>query len=240
MKNVLVPLAQRKNSQDAIGPMNFARETYLQKLQDQNLLPIFVSHALSATAVDRKFAAADGLLMMGGLDVESNRYTNRPAHEETNPSPERDGLELSLFQRAVAERIPVLGICRGCQVMAVAAGGSLHQHLPDHGLQEKHGESVDGEAYDHVVNISHNVHIKSETKLKHIVGKGEVTVTSGHHQAVKDPGRKLVIAGESPSGVIEAIEHEDDYFCIGLQSHPETQFDGPFEPVFSAFASALQ
>ncbi|PSO45062.1 MAG: peptidase C26 [Parcubacteria group bacterium SW_6_46_9] len=240
MRNVLVPLAQRKSSPDAVGPMNFARVTYLRKLNQHNLMPIFVSQAMSMQTVDRKFAKAHGMLMMGGRDIASNRYSNSKPHQENKPSPERDGFELSLFQRVEAQRIPVLGICRGCQVMAVAAGGSLHQHLPDHDLKETHGESVDGEQYDHVVNITHNVHIKPETTLETIVEKREIEVTSGHHQAVKDPGRKLVVAGESPSGVIEAIEHEDDYFCIGLQSHPETQVDGPFEPVFSAFASALQ
>jgi putative glutamine amidotransferase len=241
MKNVLIPLAQRKSSPDAVGPMNFARETYLRKLNQHNLMPVFVSQAMSMRTVDRKFAKADGLLMMGGRDIASNRYSNDKPHQSNKPAPERDGLELSLFQRTVAERIPVLGICRGCQVMAVAAGGSLHQHLPDHDLKETHGESVDGEQYDHVVNITHKVHITPETTLENIVGKREIEVTSGHHQAVKDPGHKLVVAGESASGVIEAIEHEeDDYFCIGLQSHPETQTNGPFEPVFSEFASALQ
>jgi len=239
MKNVLVPLAQRKNSPDAIGPMNYARETYLRKLNQHSLLPVFVSQVMSLNTIDRKFAAADGMLMMGGLDVASNRYTDDGSHKENEPAPARDGLELSLFQRAVAERKPVLGICRGCQIMAVGAGGSLYQHLPDHDLPEKHGESTDGEAYDHVVNINHKVRIKPETTLDSIIDKREFTVTSGHHQAVKDPGRNLVVAGKSPGGVIEAIEHEGGYFCIGLQSHPETQSDGPFNPVFSAFASAL-
>lgn len=240
MNQVLIPLAQRKQSEEAVGPMNFARETYIRKLQQYNLLPLFVSHAMNDAAVEALFTKADGLLLMGGLDVDSSRYTNQPAHEENKPSPVRDQLEISLLQKAYEKRVPVLGICRGCQVMAVAAGGQLHQHVPDLDVDETHGESVDGEAYNHVVNIEHPVRIKPGTKLEEIVGRHEITVNSGHHQAVKSPGENMQVAAESPAGITEAVEHkQDDYFCVGLQSHPEAQSDGPLEDVFAAFRKVV-
>lgn len=241
MNKVLIPLAQRKQSEEAVGPMNFARETYIRKLQQYNLLPLFVSHAMNDAAVEMLFDKADGLLLMGGLDVDSSQYTNQPAHEENEPSSVRDELEINLLQQAYEQQMPVLGICRGCQVMAVAAGGQLHQHVPDLGVDETHGESVDGEAYDHVVNIEHTVHIKPDTKLEDIVGQRKITVNSGHHQAVKSPGEGMQVAAESPAGITEAVEHRrDGYFCVGLQSHPEAQQNGPLEEVFRAFQEAVR
>lgn len=239
MKKVLVPLEKREQSSDTVGAKNYVRETYMKKLQAYDLLPVFVSHLMSEAAIEEKFSQASGMLLMGGLDITSSWYTNGSAHEETTPSPIRDKLELPLVRRAIKNKLPTLGICRGCQALAVADGGSLYQHLPDLVPEEKHGESVDGEGYSHVVNVEHEIHIKPDTQLADIIDKHKVVVNSGHHQAIKDTGDNFCIAAETPAGVVEAIEHEDNFFCVGLQSHPEAQSDGPLEEVFKAFRLAV-
>lgn len=240
MKSVLVPLEKREHSSEKVGAKNYVRETYMRKLQTYDLLPVFVSHLMSKDAIEEKFNQGSGMLLMGGLDITSSWYTDEPAHEETTPSPVRDELELPLVKRAIKKRLPVLGICRGCQALAVADGGSLYQHLPELVSEETHGKSVDGEGYSHVVNVEHEIHIKPDTQLANIIGEHKVVVNSGHHQAIKDPGSNFRVAAETPAGVVEAIEHKDDFFCLGLQSHPEAQQDGPLENVFASFRTALE
>ncbi len=240
MRNVLVPLEKREQSPDTVGAKNYVRETYMKKLQTYDLLPVFVSHLMNERAIKEKFNQASGMLLMGGLDITPSWYTDQPGHEENTPSPVRDELELPLIKQAIKSRLPVLGICRGCQALAVAEGGSLYQHLPELVSEETHGKSVDGEGYSHVVNVEHEIHIKPDTQLADIIDKHKVVVNSGHHQAIKDPGNNFRIAAETPAGVVEAIEHEGGFFCIGLQSHPEAQQNGPLENVFRAFRAAVE
>jgi putative glutamine amidotransferase len=240
MKNVLIPLEKKEHSSVTVGAKNYIRETYMKKLQNYDLLPVFVSHVMSDAAVEQKFSQASGMLLMGGLDIDSSRYTDDPAHEKSKSSPVRDELEFPLIQRALDNNLPILGICRGCQALAVADGGSLYQHLPEMISEETHGKSVDGEGYGHIADVEHTIYVEPESRLEQIVGQREVVVNSGHHQAIKDPGDNFRITAETPAGVVEAIEHEGDFFCIGLQSHPEAQQDGPLEGVFQAFKAAVE
>ncbi len=240
MQEVLVPLAHHRQNPDTIAPLHYARETYIKRLQEADLLPLFVSPVMKQRAVDKLFNQAKGLFLMGGLDISSEHYTDEPNHEENKVTPVRDEFELQLVDRAIDENMPVLGICRGCQLIAVATGGTLHQHVPDIFTDETHGKSVEGSNYDHVVDVRHPAYIKENTKLYSIVDEQNVTVTSGHHQAVDELGDSMRAAAVSPAGVTEAIEHTDeDYFCVGLQSHPEVHPDGPFDPVFTAFKEAV-
>lgn len=242
MNNVLIPLEYRENSADAVGPKHYARQTYLQKLRKYDLAPVFISSVMGESAVAQKFQQASGVLLMGGLDIHTKHYTEQSAHDENRfyRQSSRDKLELKLVRKAVGRNLPILGICRGCQLLAVASGGSLYQHLPEAVTDETHGESVDGEGYDHVLNVTHTVRIKEDTKLFDIIRQKEVTVNSGHHQAVRDPGDGMQISAVTEGGVVEAIENtKDNHFCIGLQSHPEAQDDGPLEKVFQSFRSAV-
>lgn len=168
--------------------------------------------------------SCDGLLLAGGPDVDPSRY-RAASHEKTEPEPGRDELEFALLEAAVADELPVLGICRGLQVINVFRGGTLHQHLP-----EKIGDDR------HAGSLRHDVVLDPRTegsRLARALGapasaSGRVTVTSSHHQAADVLGRGLSatawsveVDGRQP--VVEALEDEDvsGPFLVGVQWHPE-------------------
>jgi putative glutamine amidotransferase len=162
----------------------------------------------AAAVVDR----LDGLIITGGSDVEPTRYGS-PAHPQTQrPRPERDAWELALLDRARSRDVPVLGICRGMQVMAVHAGGTLEQHLPDVVGHDEH--SPGGDSFGWV-----SVTTAVDSLVRALVGP-EMQVNCHHHQAVAaHPG--LVATAHAADGTLESIEDPDRPFWLGVQWHPE-------------------
>jgi putative glutamine amidotransferase len=154
----------------------------------------------------------DGLAMAGGADIDATRYGAEPHATADVPRTTRDASELSLYRRARERDLPVLGICRGLQVMAVAHGGTLTQNLPDVSdlvHRERPGQFVEHEAL-----------FVPGTLAAEVYGTDPVVVNSSHHQAVESPGT-LVVSGLAPDGTIEACEDPDSAFCLGVQWHPE-------------------
>ena len=155
----------------------------------------------------------DGLALVGGADLDARLYDADPHETADLPRETRDASELGLYRAARAQGIPVLGICRGLQVMAVAHGGSLTQHLPEvpgtlvH--RERPGQFVD-----------HQASFVPGTLAARIFGPGPVIVNSSHHQCVDSPG-DLTISGRADDGTIEACEAPSADFCLGVQWHPE-------------------
>lgn len=158
----------------------------------------------------------DGLILAGGVDVEPSRYHREP-HPTVQPSrPDRDSAELLLARVTADDDVPVLGICRGMQIMAVAAGGALEQHLPDRLGHYGHspGKGMYGE---------HPVQIAPGSRMHTILGD-QVTVATYHHQGIEtSPGYAFV--GWSPDGVVEALENADAQFRLAVQWHPEVGAD---------------
>ena len=170
----------------------------------------------------------DGLVMAGGADIEPSRYG--AAHQEGTDKPrvERDASELGLYRAAREANIPVFGICRGLQIMAVAHGGSLHQHLPDVVGNTLHRDAP-GTFNDHGATFTPG------SLIADIVGATEVTVNSSHHQAVDSPG-DLTITGYAEDGTIEVCEDPSAEFVLGVQWHPEFSDDEQVsENLFRAF-----
>ena len=148
--------------------------------------------------------------------------------------PKRDDSELKITREALRRGKPVLAICRGHQVLNVAAGGTLIQDTTS---------QVEG-ALKHRQNAptyypSHTVTVKEGTRLHGIFGKGELGVNTFHHQAVKDLGEGLVATAWAPDGVIEAMESPGEAFVLGVQWHPERMIDGEMLKIFQAFVEAL-
>ena len=162
----------------------------------------------AAVVVDR----LDGLVITGGPDVEPTRY-GRDRHPRTQaPRPERDSWELALLDRASALDLPVLGICRGMQVMAVHAGGVLEQHLPDVVDHDQH--SPGGDSFGRVP-----VATQERSRVRALVGP-DLQVSCHHHQAVlAHPG--LVASAHAVDGTVEALEDPQRAFWLGVQWHPE-------------------
>ena len=171
-------------------------------------------------------ARLDGLVIAGGADVDPSRYTDVPHERTVHWREDRDAWEFALLDAAKATRLPVLGICRGMQVMAVHAGGRLDQHVPDALGHE--GHSPGGDAYGDV-----DIALVEGTRLSRILVSGP-SVRCHHHQSVAThPG--LVASAHSADGNLEALEDPDLPFWLAVQWHPETQAD---TGLFAAFVAA--
>ena len=172
----------------------------------------------------------DGLVLAGGADINPARYGQQPAPQTDPPDDQRDEVETRLLQDALQYGVPVLAICRGMQLFNVVHGGTLIQHLPtDSGHQSKQLEA-------------HDVRVVAETRLASIVGEGDHTVNSRHHQAAGRVGTSLIVSAMSPDGVIEALEKPGDSFAIAVQWHPEDRIlvSASDRNLFEAFAKALR
>jgi putative glutamine amidotransferase len=166
-------------------------------------------------------ARLDGLMLSGGGDVDPARYGAQPSPEVTSVRPERDAAEFALLDAAMSLRLPVLGICRGMQVINVARGGSLHQHLPD-------VVGHDGHAPVPGAFGQHEVRVAAGSRLSEILGSGAgpaVTTPTHHHQAVDRVGKGLTATAWAADGTIEAFEADGEQFLVAVQWHPEAGDD---------------
>jgi putative glutamine amidotransferase len=188
-----------------------------------------VTPATATGWVDRGVEAA-GLLLTGGPDVEPWRYGQAPlAGVELHPDAARDALDLGLLARADESGWPVLAVCYGCQLLAVARGGALIQDLPAAGIS---GHAIH-RPLDH---LAHRVQMLGPRLLSWM--PSEFAVNSRHHQAIADPGR-LRVVGRSPDGVIEAVEDDAaGRFVVGVQWHPENLLIEPHLELFRRFRAA--
>jgi putative glutamine amidotransferase len=159
-----------------------------------------------------------GLLLMGGTDVNPQRYGQERRAEVDTPDDERDEVELGLVREALERDLPILAICRGLQLLNVYHGGTLIQHLDD--------AVHDPETEDKAV-IAHGVVLESESHLASIYGEQKLRVNSRHHQAVDRPGEGLRVSARDAetSSVIEGLEQVNRKFVVGVQWHPEDQID---------------
>jgi putative glutamine amidotransferase len=168
-----------------------------------------------AESPDQVLGLLDGLLLPGGADVDPGSYGAQP-HPETGPTwPERDRFELALAYRAIERDLPVLGVCRGMQVMNVALGGTLVQHLPEVTGENRHCPTP-GSFCDHAVRL------EPDSLAARAVGGERVDVKSHHHQALDELGEGLVATGWSePDGLVEAVELPGRRHVLGVLWHPE-------------------
>jgi putative glutamine amidotransferase len=173
----------------------------------------------------------DGLIITGGKDVDPARYGEAPHPKTDEPRRDRDAWEFALLSEAMRRRMPVLGICRGAQVLNVALGGTLHQHLPD---VVGHSDHQLGNA---VFNTSH-IHTVPGTRLAALIGDSS-DAQCYHHQAIAELGDGLVASARDDAGVIEAIEIPGEAFVLAVQWHPEECLDDLrlFEAVVEAAAA---
>lgn len=213
--------------------------TYTTAVSKAGGLPFLIplDYPLKDLAVIREYF--DGLLLIGGGDVETARYGGKDHPAVGGVWPIRDELECRLANLAYDSDWPVFGICRGVQVMNVAAGGKLYSDIPDQvpNVRFRHAQPV-GTPRDH---IAHNVDILPNTKLRSIIGKDTLPVNSFHHQAVSEPGCGMQISAYSEDGIPEALEIPEHRFAIGVQWHPECmqQYEDQMK-LFRAFTDACR
>jgi putative glutamine amidotransferase len=183
--------------------------------------------------------ACAGLLLTGGVDVDPARYGDDVRHPTVEVDLVRDRFELALAREALARELPILAICRGAQVLNVAAGGTLIQDVP----------SARPDALRHRIDnpkdaLAHEVRVESGTSLASLLARrlspdGRVAVNSRHHQSVRDLAPGFIASATAPDGIIEAIERRDAGFCVGVQWHPENFWrTGEFADLFRGFVDA--
>jgi putative glutamine amidotransferase len=156
----------------------------------------------------------DGLILTGGLDVQPELY-GQERHPLTDPArADRDEWELALFRGAQERRMPVLAICRGLQLVNVARGGTLHQHLPDALGTERY--RIGGGVF-----ATNTVEVAADSRLAGLVGEGALEVHSYHHQGIDRLGDGLVVTARTDDGLVQAFEAEGEQYLVGVQWHPE-------------------
>jgi putative glutamine amidotransferase len=183
----------------------------------------------------------DGLVLTGGGDIDPVLYgeDRHPTVEDAEPG--RDEFEIDLARRAMAADLPLLAICRGAQVLNVAAGGTLVQDIPSAVASTLAHSIVEPKSAE-----AHAIHVEPGSRLERALGAlvdGSSTcrVNSRHHQSVGRVGSGLVPSATAPDGVVEAIEKPDGEFCVGVQWHPENFWrTGEFAPLFASFVSAAR
>ena len=215
-------------------PWYALRQNYFSAVIAAGGLPVALPHhpELADTYLDE----VDGLLVTGGaFDVDPAFWGDEPVHPKVTLKPGRTDFELAATRAALARNKPVLGICGGQQLLAVAFGGTLIQHIPD--------EVADALAHEQPnprTEPGHEVTIAEGSMLARIVRRARMAVNSAHHQAVATPGQGAIVNATAPDGVVEGIEHPGYRFALGVQWHPEYAVDSADPLILSAFVEACR
>lgn len=194
--------------------LSFVYAPYYECVARAGGVPLLIPALHDTTLVPDVLAAIDGVLIVGGNDLDPRLYGEEPL-ETHDPVPEdRTRFDIALARALLDGDLPVLGLCYGCQLLAVAAGGALHQHIPAQvpGAEEHFGRYPD--------LPRHSVTITPGSRLHDLYGP-RLEVNSAHHQAPREPGDGLVATATAPDGVIEALERPGGRFVVGVQWHPE-------------------
>jgi putative glutamine amidotransferase len=195
-------------------------------------VPLLVPH-LTEDEVDTVLDAVDGLVLCGGDDVDPAAYGDTHDGRSKGVNPDADRWEVALARRAVERGVPVLGICRGMQVLNVAFGGTLHQDIADPDGVHRPTSPVP----DEVLAERHEIKIEPGSRLAEIYGTEHRVVNSIHHQAIERLADGFVPVAWAPDGVIEAIEPVDERNVLAVQWHPEKIIDEGEAALFAAFVA---
>ena len=201
--------------------------------------PIVLPNIRDNQAIDRMVERLDGLLITGGGDIDPTLFGEEPIPQLGEICPDRDYFEMSLIQKCLEQNKPILGICRGCQILNVSIGGDIFQDI-----YAQHSEPL-LQHYQKAprYHTSHFVDITENSKLRAIMGESRIKVNSYHHQAVKTLGTGYEVCAISSDGIIEAFECKESKFVIGVQWHPENMMrkdENSSVKLFQAFVQACK
>lgn len=188
--------------------------SYRAALEEQGAAVRVIGQGMPDREVEENLQDMDGLLLPGGIDVEPARYNEAPHPKLEKTDAGLDALEWRALEFARDNRLPVLGICRGHQVINVFYGGSLYQDIPSQHQSEKTVKHRGGK-------IMHDITLEEGSLLHELLGRKRYEVNSYHHQAVKVAAPGFTVSARTDDGIVEAIEGPDEVFIVGVQFHPE-------------------
>ena len=215
-------------------PWYALRRNYAGAVTHAGGVPILLPHhaELAETYLDM----IDGLVLTGGaFDVDPALFGASSRHPTVTLKADRTRFELAMVRGAVKRKLPILGICGGQQLLNVALGGTLIQHIPD-----EVNNALAHEQPNPRTEAGHSVDIVAGTKLAEIIQKPRIPVNSAHHQAIKDVAPGCIVDATASDGVIEGIEMQDHPFCVGVQWHPEYHISPADGAIFHALIAACR
>lgn len=217
-------------------PVFAGNPPYIRALEAAGAIPVLIPLYSDVTLVDDLRGRLDGLLLTGGGDVDPLHYAESSHPQTEAPDAARDHIELAITRDALRQDIPILGICRGMQLINVARNGTLIQDIPSQVAGAlNHDPGGDQSAF-----AMHDIAIEPDSRLARIFGATSHNVNSYHHQAVARPGNGVRVVARAADGIAEAIELADRRFAVAVQFHPERLFeqDVRMTNLFGAFVAA--
>jgi putative glutamine amidotransferase len=216
-------------------------ERYYEAVATAGGAPVLVPLLKEEDALRATYDACDGILIPGGVDMDPATYGETPHEKLGRIDPDRDRVELQITRWCIEDKKPLLGLCRGLQVINVAQGGTLfqdldaqldgairHDYFPTYGFEREH--------------LSHDVAVEPSSRLHSLVNLDQLPVNSMHHQGVRQLGRGLLACARSSDGLIEAVESTNGHWMVGVQWHPEVfeNTDPHTRDLFRGFVDAAR
>ena len=216
--------------EDAASPRMVLGVRYVDAILKAGGIPVVIPPVGGPTDIERVLDRVDGVVLPGGDDFDTARLGLGPTHPKATPVPrEKQDFDLALARALIAREVPTLGICYGMQLLGLAEGGRLHQHLPEDRP----------ESQEHSGGVVHVVRVTAGSKLGRILETPVVEVVSRHHQALSLVEAPWRVCGVDAEGLIEAIEREEHPFAVGVQWHPELSPEGsPHDRLFRGLVGA--
>ena len=217
MPKPLIGLTATRITNPSKGSTFGINESYTKAVSNAGGLPVLIPLNLSKDDLDALLFRLDGILFTGGHDIDPRKYGGQLHPKVKNVDHTRDEIEIHLVEAAVESDKPFMGICRGLQVINIAMGGSLYEHLPD----QFPGDVTHDNHHLARDFLAHIVRVEPDSRLSRIISKDQVQVNSLHHQGIRRLAQELLPIAYAPDGLIEAFELPKHPFGLAVQWHPE-------------------
>jgi putative glutamine amidotransferase len=218
MSAPLIGLTSFRHPNEQGHPLISINEAYVMAVASAGAAPLLIPLGLSEDSLDHILTRLDGIILTGGGDMQPDRYGSQPHPKLDGVDPDRDRVELYLARCGLAAKLPVLGICRGLQLINVALGGTLYEDILDQRPGALKHQYDPGWPRDY---LAHPVSVEKDSRLAQILGTNEVQVNSLHHQGIRELTSSARSVAYAPDGLIEAIELRDYPYGLAVQWHPE-------------------
>jgi putative glutamine amidotransferase len=217
-------------------PIYGNNRTYVHAVEDAGGLPILIPMLRDLHNLEDLLPRLDGILFSGGIDMQPSLYGEQKLVQTDDFDPLLDEFEITVANWALQEDIPILGVCRGMQLLNVVLGGNLYQDIAS-----QRADSLEHRRRDLPrTALTHAVSIEAGSLMEQVLGTNQVRINSLHHQAVKEPGKGVRISGRADDGIAELLEVPGHRFLLAIQGHPEEIYGQvePFSKLFKAFVQA--